>query len=172
MSIVKALFTSLFPSKTPPAPPPAATPNLLAIEGQYIDLNQLSAAQLAALEAQLIARRQQRETELATYLHALAAERHRLQATTSPEDWLLTLKLLFGEVLGRRVAARDIGPGMQLQHLVLGLGQPDELETSAEGVTLRYGDPLTGSYYHLEGDVITKATVLTPPTSPLALPAG
>ena len=37
----------------------------------------------------------------------------------------MTLKLLFGEVLGRRVALQDIGPGMELQHLVLSRGQPD-----------------------------------------------
>ena len=159
MSLIQKLFASIFPGKTsaPPPPPPL---NLLAVDGELIDLNTLSPAQLAALETLLLTRRQQQQDRLLRYLHELAAERHRLLASSDPQEWLLTLKLMFGEVLGRRVAAQDIGPGMQLQHLVLSLGQPDEVNAGPAGVTLVYGSPQRGSFFDLEGDVITRATVL------------
>lgn len=172
MSTVKAFFASIFPSKTPPSPPPPPAPNLLAVEGELIDLNALSCEQLAALEARLVARRRQREADLANYLHQLAAERQRLLADQDPTLWLTTLKLLFGEVLGRRVAAQDIRPGMQLQHLVLGLGQPNLVEATPQGVTLVYGNYQAGSYFEVEGEVITHAAVLMPPAAPLALGMG
>lgn len=155
MSLIQKVFDGIFSSK--PTPPPAASrpPDLLAIDGELIDLNTLSPAQLAALETLLLSRRQQQQEQLLRYLHELAAERQRLLASTNPEEWLLTLKLLFGEALGRRVAAQDISPGMQLQHLVLSMGPPSYIQPSETGVTLRYGDDLTGSYFDLEGNVIT-----------------
>ncbi|MGI4833447.1 MAG: hypothetical protein ACRYFK_08295 [Janthinobacterium lividum] len=164
MSLFKALITSIFPGKVAPAPPPP--PNLLAVEGELIDLNRLSPAQLTALETRLVTQRQQREADLANYLHQLAAERHRLLADQDPALWPLTLKLLFGEDLGRRVAAQDIGPGMQLQHLVLGLGQPDLVEATPQGVLLVYGNHQAGSYFEVQGDTITRAAALAPPALP------
>jgi hypothetical protein len=173
MSVVKALLASIFSSKiAPPPPPPAPPPNLLAVDGELIDLNALSPAQLTALEALLVARRQQREADLANYLHQLAAERQRLLTDQDPTLWLMTLKLLFGEDLGRRVAAQDIGPGMQLQHLVLGLGQPDLVEATAQGVTLVYARHPPGTYFEVVGDVITRAVGLAPPAAPPALGLG
>lgn len=163
MGILQRFFTGIFPSKPTPPPAPPPRPNLLAVEGQVIDLNQLSAAELATLEAHLLARRQQRQLQLLGYLHELAAERARL-LSADPTVWLMTLKLLFGEALGYRVATQDIGPGMQLQHLVLSRGQPDHVEAHETGVTLVYGDRHTGSYYDLEGDVITRA--VGPPLAP------
>lgn len=163
MSVLQRFFSSIFPGR--PAPPaPTPRPNLLAVEGQLIDLNQLSTAELATLEAHLLARRQQRQHQLLGHLHELAAERARLLASSDPTVWLMTLRMLFGDALGLRVATQDIGPGMQLLHLVLSRGQPDHVEASATGMTLVYGDRLTGSYYDLEGDVITRA--VGPPLAP------
>ena len=150
---------------TAPAPP-AQAPNWLEVEGQFVDLNTLGPAQLAQLEADLLAKRQQREGELATYLQNLAAERERLLESRDPSLWVLTLKLMFGETLGRRVAIQDIGPGMQLQHLVLSFGPPDQLEATGAGLALLYGRPPEVSYFELEGATIAKAMIGFRPALP------
>ncbi|RZK63022.1 MAG: hypothetical protein EOO59_00915 [Hymenobacter sp.] len=165
MNFFRKLFAR--PAAASPALPPAApAPNWLEIEGQFVDLNTLGPAELARLEADLLARRQQREGELATYLHSLAAERARLLATRDPSLWVLTLKLMFGETLGRRVAIQDIGPGMQLQHLVLSFGPPDQLEAHGAGLALLYGQPPAISYFELEGAIIAKAIIGFRPALP------
>jgi hypothetical protein len=150
---------------TPPAPPTPA-PNWLEIEGQFVDLNTLTQPQLALLEARLLARRQQREAALNTYVHTLAAERERLLASHDAGLWVLTLQLMFGEVLGRRVAIQDIGPGMQLQHLVLSFGEPDQVEATSAGLALLYGRPPAVSYFELDGATIVKAMIGLRPALP------
>ena len=163
-------FQKLFarPAAAPAAPPapPAPAPNWLEVDGQFIDLNTLGPAQLAQLEADLLAKHQQREAELATYLQNLAAERARLLESRDPSLWVLTLKLMFGETLGRRVAIQDIGPGMQLQHLVLSFGQPDHVEASGAVLALLYGSPPEVSYFELEGATIAKAIIGFRPALP------
>ncbi len=164
MNFFKKLFAR--PAAKPAPPAPALAPNWLEVDGQIVDLNTFSPAQLAQLETDLLARRQQRERELADYLLNLAAERERLLATRDPGLWVLTLKLMFGEVLGRRVAIQDIGPGMQLQHLVLSFGQPDHVEAHAAGLALLYGSPPEVSYFELDGATIVKAVVGLRPALP------
>lgn len=162
-------FQKLFarPATKPAAPaPPAQAPNWLELDGQFVDLNTLGPDQLAQLEADLLARRQQREAEFATYLQSLADERARLLAARDPSLWVLTLKLMFGETLGRRVAIQDIGPGMQLQHLVLSFGQPDQVETHGAGLALLYGRPPEVSYFEVEGAIIAKAIIGFRPALP------
>jgi hypothetical protein len=131
-----------------------------------VDLNTFSPAQLAQFETDLVARRQQREGALADYLLNLAAERERLLAARDPSLWVLTLNLMFGEVLGRRVAIQDIGPGMQLQHLILSFGQPDHVEASAAGLALLYGRAPEVSYFELDGATIVKAVIGLRPALP------
>jgi hypothetical protein len=131
-----------------------------------VDLNTFSPAQLAQLETDLVARRQQREGQLTDYLLNLAAERERLLAARDPSLWVLTLKLMFGEALGRRVAIQDIGPGMQLQHLILSFGQPDHVEANAAGLALLYGSAPEVSYFELDGATIVKAVIGLRPALP------
>ncbi|MFD1874000.1 hypothetical protein [Hymenobacter bucti] len=163
-------FQKLFarPAAKPASPPalPTPAPNWLEIEGQFVDLNTLTAPQLAELEARLLARRQQRGAALNTYVHTLAAERERLLENRDAHLWVLTLQLMFGEVLGRRVAIQDIGPGMQLQHLVLSFGQPDQVEAISGGLALLYGRPPTVSYFELDGATIVKAMIGLRPALP------
>lgn len=152
-----------------PAPAPACSipaPNWLEIEGEFVDLNTLTAPQLAELETRLLARRQQRETALNTYVHTLAAERERLLESQDAHLWVLTLQLMFGEVLGRRVAIQDIGPGMQLQHLVLSFGEPDQVAATNAGLALLYGRPPAVSYFELDGATIVKAMIRMRPALP------
>ncbi|HET9503533.1 MAG TPA: hypothetical protein VFO93_08325 [Hymenobacter sp.] len=163
MNFFKKLFAR---PAAAPVPAPAPAPNWLEVDGQIVDLNTYSPAQLAQLETDLVARRQQRESELADYLLNLAAERERLLATRDASLWVLTLKLMFGEVLGRRVAIQDIGPGMQLQHLVLSFGQPDHVEARPTGLALLYGSPPEVSYFELDGATIVKAVVGLRPALP------
>lgn len=153
-----------------PTPPP--TPNWLEVDGQFVDLNTLTPPQLAQLEADLQARRQQRSAALGAYLHTLAAERERLLANQDAGLWVLTLQLMFGEVLGRRVAIQDIGPGMQLQHLVLSFGQPDQVEATSSGLALLYGRPPAVSYFELDGATIVKALIGLRPALPFGAAAG
>jgi hypothetical protein len=150
---------------TPPIPPTPA-PNWLEIEGQFVDLNTLTTSQLAELETRLLARRQQRGAALTTYVHTLAAERERLLETRDAHLWVLTLQLMFGEVVGRRVAIQDIGPGMQLQHLVLSFGEPDQVEATNAGLALLYGRPPAVSYFELQGATIVKAIIGLRPALP------
>jgi hypothetical protein len=96
----------------------------------------------------------------------LAAERERLLAARDPSLWVLTLKLMFGEALGRRVAIQDIGPGMQLQHLILSFGQPDHVEANAAGLALLYGSAPEVSYFELDGATIVKAVIGLRPALP------
>jgi hypothetical protein len=164
MNFFKKLFAR--PAATPaPAPAPPA-PNWLEVDGQIVDLNTFSPAQLAQLETDLVARRQQREGQLTDYLLNLAAERERLLAARDPSLWVLTLKLMFGEALGRRVAIQDIGPGMQLQHLILSFGQPDHVEANAAGLALLYGSAPEVSYFELDGATIVKAVIGLRPALP------
>jgi hypothetical protein len=114
----------------------------------------------------LLARSQQREAALTTYLHTLAAERERLLETLDASLWVLTLQLMFGEALGRRVAIQDIGPGMQLQHLVLSFGQPDQIKATDAGLALLYGRPPAVSYFELNGATIVKAMIGLRPALP------
>ncbi len=164
MNFFKKLFAR--PAAAPAPVPPAPAPNWLEVDGQIVDLNTYGPTQLAQLEADLVARRQQRESELADYLLNLATERERLLATRDASLWVLTLKLMFGEVLGRRVAIQDIGPGMQLQHLVLSFGQPDHVEARPTGLALLYGSPPEVSYFELDGATIVKAVVGLRPALP------
>jgi hypothetical protein len=164
MNLFKKLFARFAP---PPATPAAApAPNWLEVEGKFVDLNGLGPEQLAALAADLQARRQQREAELAGYLHGLAAERERLLASADVSLWVLTLKLMFGEAMGRRVAIQDIGPGMQLQHLVLSFGEPTQVLAEGGGLALLYGAPPAISYFEIEGDMIVKAVIGWRPALP------
>lgn len=170
-----AWFQRLFAGKKParvslPAAPRAA-PNWLEVEGEYVDLNTLTPEQLAKLEAVLLLRRQQRETELADYLAGLAAEREHLLAAGDFHLWLLTLKLMFGEELGRRVAAQDIVPGMQLQHLILSFGRPDQVEAGNAGLALLYGSGAAGSYFEVAGDTVRRAHIGQRPALPFSSPA-
>lgn len=165
MNFFQKLFTR--PAAKPPTQPtPPPIPNWLEVDGQFIDLNALTPPQLAQLEADLQARRQQRSAALGAYLHTLAAERERLLANQDAGLWVLTLQLMFGEVLGRRVAIQDIGPGMQLQHLVLSFGQPDQVEATSSGLALLYGRPPAVSYFELEGATISKALIGLRPALP------
>jgi hypothetical protein len=159
MNFFTKLFARLAPKPAPAPSLPAPAPNWLEVDGQIVDLNTYSPAQLAQLETDLVARRQQRESQLADYLLSLAAERERLLATRDASLWVLTLKLMFGEVLGRRVAIQDIGPGMQLQHLILSFGQPDRL-------ALLYGRAPEVSYFELDGATIVKAVIGLRPALP------
>jgi len=163
MNFFKKLFAR---PAAAPTPAPAPAPNWLEVDGQVVDLNTYSPAQLAQLETDLVAKRQQRESQLADYLLNLAAERERLLAARDASLWVLTLKLMFGEVLGRRVAIQDIGPGMQLQHLILSFGQPDHVETHPAGLALLYGRAPEVSYFELDGATIVKAVVGLRPALP------
>lgn len=166
MNFFQRLFAR--PAAQPVTPPvlPAPAPNWLEIEGQFVDLNTLTAPQLAELEARLLTRRQQREAALNTYVHTLAAERERLLENRDAHLWVLTLQLMFGEVLGRRVAIQDIGPGMQLQHLVLSFGEPDQVAATNAGLALLYGQPPAVSYFELDGATIVKAMIGMRPALP------
>lgn len=166
MNFFQKLFTrpAAKPAILPASPAPA--PNWLETEGQFVDLNTLTAPQLAELEARLLARRQQREAALNTYVHTLAAERERLLENRDAHLWVLTLQLMFGEVLGRRVAIQDIGPGMQLQHLVLSFGEPDQVAATSDGLALLYGCPPAVSYFELDGATIVKAMIGMRPALP------
>ena len=166
MNFFTKLFARLAPKPAPAPTLPAPAPNWLEVDGQIVDLNTYSPAQLAQLETDLVARRQQREGELADYLLNLAAERERLLAARDPSLWVLTLKLMFGEVLGRRVAIQDIGPGMQLQHLILSFGQPDHVEAHPAGLALLYGRAPEVSYFELDGATIVKAVIGLRPALP------
>ena len=166
MNFFQKLFARPAAKPAPAPAPPAQAPNWLEVDGQFVDLNTFTPAQLAQLEADLLARRQQREGELANYLLTLAAERERLLASRDPSLWVLTLKLMFGETLGRRVAIQDIGPGMQLQHLVLSFGQPDQVEARETGLALLYGSPPEVSYFELDGATIAKAIIGFRPALP------
>jgi hypothetical protein len=165
MNVFKKLFARWAAPATPAAAP-APAPNWLEVEGQFVDLNSLSPEQLAALAADLQARTQQREAELAGYLRGLADERERLLASADVGLWVLTLKLMFGEALGRRVAIQDIGPGMQLQHLVLSFGPPAQVVAEGGGLALLYGAPPAVSYFEIEGDTIVKAVIGWRPALP------
>jgi len=166
MNFFKKLFARPAAKPAPAPSTPAPAPNWLEVDGQIVDLNTYSPAQLAQLETDLVARRQQREGELADYLLNLAAERERLLAARDPSLWVLTLKLMFGETLGRRVAIQDIGPGMQLQHLILSFGQPDHVEAHPTGLALLYGRAPEVSYFELDGATIVKAVVGLRPALP------
>ena len=163
-------FQKLFarPAAQPATPPagPTPAPNWLEIEGEFVDLNTLTTPQLAEQETRLLARRQQREASLNAYVHTLAAERERLLENRDAHLWVLTLQLMFGEVLGRRVAIQDIGPGMQLQHLVLSFGEPDQVEATSAGLALLYGRPPAVSYFELDGATIVKAMIGMRPALP------
>jgi hypothetical protein len=165
MNFFQKLFgrPAVQPATPPVSPPP---PNWLEVDGQFVDLNTLTPPQLARLEADLLARSQQREAALTTYLHTLAAERERLLETLDASLWVLTLQLMFGEALGRRVAIQDIGPGMQLQHLVLSFGQPDQIKATDAGLALLYGRPPAVSYFELNGATIVKAMIGLRPARP------
>jgi hypothetical protein len=164
MNPFKKLLAGLVGQKpAPPPPPPAHEPNLLAVDGQVIDLAALNEAQLAELEAYLLERGKQREEEFTRHLLDLCAQREQLLAARNREVWLMSLKLMFGETIGRRVAAQDIVPGMQLQHLVMSFGRPHQVEPNSTGLTFVYGTRQTGSYFDIEGDVITKAIIIAPP---------
>ena len=171
MNFLQKLFAR--PAAKPATPPAPTTPapNWLEIEGEFVDLNTLSAPQLAALENRLLARRQQREAALNTYVHTLAAERERLLENRDAHLWVLTLQLMFGEVLGRRVAIQDIGPGMQLQHLVLSFGEPDQVAATNDGLALLYGRPPAVSYFELDGATIVKAMIGMRPALPFGAAA-
>ena len=166
MNFFQKLFARPAAAPAPAPAPPAPAPNWLEVDGQIVDLNTFSPAQLAQLETDLVARRQQREGQLADYLLSLAAERERLLAARDPSLWVLTLKLMFGEALGRRVAIQDIGPGMQLQHLILSFGQPDHVEANAAGLALLYGSAPEVSYFELDGATIVKAVIGLRPALP------
>ena len=168
MNLFKKLFARLGAAAPAPLPPPVPAPNWLEVEGQFVDLNGLSPAQLAQLEADLQARRQQREAELAGYLRGLADERARLLATADARQWVLTLQLMFGEALGRRVAIQDVGPGMQLQHLVLSFGAPTQVLAEGGALALLYGAPPAISYFEIEGDTIVKAVIGWRPELPFS----
>ncbi|MGI4872627.1 MAG: hypothetical protein ACRYFX_15810 [Janthinobacterium lividum] len=168
MNAFTKLFAKLFSSPPPPpAPAPPKPPNWLDVEGQRIDLNTLSPAELANLETHLTALRQQRQGELARYLHDLAAERERLLAARSFRQWLMTLNMMFGETIGQHLAIQHVVPGMQLQHLILSFGEPDQITaTSTGGVAFIYGNAQTGSYFEVAGDLITQAHIIGIPNPP------
>ena len=163
MNPFKKLLAVLVGQKPAPAPAPAHQPNLLTVDGQVIDLAALDEAQLAELEAYLLERGKQREEEFTRYLLDLCTQRDNLLAARNREVWLMSLKLMFGETIGRRVAAQDIVPGMQLQHLVMSFGRPDQVEPSGTGLTFIYGTRQTGSYFDIEGDHITQAIIISRP---------
>lgn len=171
MAWLQRLFAGKKPASSPP-PPIRPAPNWLEVDGEYVDLNTLTPEQLAKLEAVLLLRRQQREVELTDYLVSLAAERARLLAARDYQLWLMTLKLMFGEDIGRRVAAQDIVPGMQLQHLILSFGQPDLVEAGSAGLALVYGSREAGSYFELAGDVVSGAYIGGRPALPFARGGG
>lgn len=167
MNAVTKLLNKLFGPKPAPAPPtPALLPNWLEVEGQRVDLNTLTPAQLTDLETHLTTLRRQREGELARYLHDLAAERERLLATRSFRQWLMTLNMMFGEPIGQHLAVQHVVPGMQLQHLILSFGEPDQIEATSTGIAFLYGPPQTGSYFELTGDRITQARIIGIPNPP------
>ncbi len=168
MNFFQNLFARPAAKPATPPTPPAVTPNWLEIEGQFVDLNTLTAPQLAELETRLLARRQQREAALNTYVHTLAAERERLLENRDAHLWVLTLQLMFGEVLGRRVAIQDIGPGMELQHLILSFGEPDQVQATSAGLALLYGRPPAISYFELDGATIVKAMIRMRPALPFS----
>lgn len=173
MNLFQKLRNAIFPPEAPPASPQLAhVPNWLEVEGELVDLNALSPAQLAALEALLTQRRQQREAEFAQYLHGLAAERERLLAGADFRLWLMALQMMFGEAIGKRVAVQDIVPGMQLQHLIISFGQPDHVAATPTGVAFGYGSRATGSYFEVQGDTITHADIVGTPPLPLLLDSG
>lgn len=164
------LFGRLFSKEEARQPQPVAQlpqkePDWLLVEGEWVDLTTLSPAQLVALEVYLTAQRQAREQQLLDYLHGLAAERARLLEAQDPAMWLMTLKLMFGEDLGRRVAAQDVGPGMQLQHVVMSFGLPSQVHTDGPRVLLRYAPD---SEVELDGEQVSRTLIGQLP----ALPGG
>ena len=167
MGWFQRLFAGAPPAPAGPPAPRRPSPNWFDFDGERLDLNTLTPEQLAKLEAVLLARSRQREAELEQYILSLAAERERLLAAGDYRLWLLTLKLMFGEELGHRVATQDVGAGMQLQHLILSLGQPNYVEATSAGVGLRYGTREAGSYFELEGATVVRAVLGTLPPAPL-----
>lgn len=145
------------------APLPPKQPDWLLVEGEWVDLNTLSPAQLVALEGYLTAQRQTREQQFMAYLQGLAAERARLLEAQDPALWLMTLKLMFGEELGRRVAAQDVGPGMQLQHVVMSFGLPSHVHTDGPRVLLRYAPD---SEVELVGEQVSRTVIGQRPALP------
>lgn len=164
---IMGLFGKLFGKEAhqprPAAQLPQKQPDWLLVEGEWVDLTTLSPAQLVALEVYLTTQRQAREQQLVEYLHGLAAERARLLEGQDPATWLMTLKLMFGEDLGRRVAAQDVGPGMQLQHVVMSFGLPNYVHTDGPRVLLRYAPD---SEVELDGEQVSRAVIGQRPALP------
>lgn len=165
------LFGNLFRKEAPASQPPPSThePSWLVVDGEWVDLHALGPARLAALEVYLLSQRRQREEQFLEYLRSLAVERERLLATQDAALWLMTLKLMYGEELGRRVAAQDVGPGMQLQHVIMGFGTPDQVDASGPRVLLLYGPD---NLFELDGEHVSRAIIRQRPSLPLGFTPG